>query len=230
MNTVLLSSIMPKASSRRPPTGEPGRPYHSPLRDAQAAQTRQLILDTMIELLAGGQADNFSIRQLASEAGVSERTVYRYFPDRETLLDGLNGYLTSAMGTAVQEAELADLDQLVDFLPTVFESFDAMPEVTKAGILINPDPARVVPTQRRRTERMIDLARRTFPDLDDADVVRLGQLVRTVTSTYNWLRMREEFGLSGAESADLLGWALQCALDEVRRTGRVGSNRDDVRP
>jgi len=39
--------------------------------------------------------------------------------------------------------------------------------------------------------------------------------------------MREEFGLSGTESADLLGWALQCAVDEVRRTGRVGSIRDD---
>lgn len=198
------------------------RPYHSPLREAQAAQTRDLILETMVGMMAEGRVEGFSVRRLATEAGVSERTVYRYFPDREALLEGLGGYLEDRMGTATSERDLGDLDELIAFIPVVFASFDQLPHVSKASVLLNPDPAKAVGSQRRRSRMMIDLAGATFPDLDEDQAVRLGQLVRTITSTYNWLRMREEFGLAGEESGRLLGWAIHCILAEVRRTGRVG--------
>ncbi len=203
-------------------TSGPERSYRSPLRDAQAAQTRTLILETMTEMLARDGAATLSVRQLATEAGVSERTVYRYFPDRESLLEGLNDYVTMRLGTGRGESELASLDELIEYIPVVFRSFDEMPEVTKAGVLLNPDPATPVGTQRRRSELMIELTRKSLPELSDHDAVRLGQAIRTVSSTYSWLRMREEFGMDGEESGRLLAWILQTAIDEARRTGRLG--------
>lgn len=199
------------------------RPYHSPLREAQAEQTRVHIVATMIDHLAETGGVDFSIRRLADAAGVSERTVYRYFPDREALLDAVSDHFGEIMATGRREEDLADLDELADFIPEVFRAFDEHAAATKASVLVNPDPSRLLPTQRRRTDLMIDICRRTFPDLPDDDQVRLGRLVRTITSTFNWLRMRDEFGMTGGESGELIGWAVRCITDDVRRTGSVAS-------
>ncbi|MGA9276793.1 TetR/AcrR family transcriptional regulator [Ilumatobacter sp.] len=203
------------------------RPYHSPLREAQAGQTRVHIVETMIRLLAETGGVDFAVRKLAEAAGVSERTVYRYFPDREALLDAVNDHFGEVMSTGRREQELADLDELARFVPDVFGDFDQHAAATKAAFLINPDPARILPTQQRRTELMIDVCRRSFPDLPEADQRRLGQLVRTLTSTFSWLRMREEFDMMADESGELIGWVVECVTEEVRRTGRVGRSPDE---
>ena len=66
----------------------PPRPYSSPLRERQAQQTRELILDAVTELLENHRIDEVTTREIAQSAKVSERTVYRHFPDRDALLTG----------------------------------------------------------------------------------------------------------------------------------------------
>ena len=66
------------------------KPYSSALRDRQVAQTRELILDAVTTLLGDRRADEVTTREIAAVAGVSERTVYRHFPDRDALLEGLS--------------------------------------------------------------------------------------------------------------------------------------------
>src|SRR5262245_33084783 len=67
-----------------------GNTYNSTLRERHTAQTRELILDALTELLRDRRADEVTTRLIAAEAGVSERTVYRHFPDRAALLEGLS--------------------------------------------------------------------------------------------------------------------------------------------
>ena len=50
------------------------KPYTSTLRERQVAQTRELILDAVTALLADRRADEVTTRDIAAEAGVSERT------------------------------------------------------------------------------------------------------------------------------------------------------------
>ena len=73
-------------SAPAPPT----RAYSSTLRDRQAAQTRELILDAITQLLGDRRVDEVTTRDIATTADVSERTVYRHFPDRRALLEGLS--------------------------------------------------------------------------------------------------------------------------------------------
>ena len=75
-----------------------GKPYTSTLRQRQAAQTRELILDAVTSLLGDRRADEVTTRDLATAAGVSERTVYRHFPDRDALLEGLSQRLPQLDG------------------------------------------------------------------------------------------------------------------------------------
>ena len=62
-----------------------------PCRERQTAQTRELVLDAVTELIGDRRVDEVTTREIAATAGVSERTVYRHFPDREALLEGLSG-------------------------------------------------------------------------------------------------------------------------------------------
>jgi AcrR family transcriptional regulator len=52
------------------------------------ARTRQLLLDTALEVIAE-QGEGFSVADLAVRAGVSHGTFYNYFADREELVEAL---------------------------------------------------------------------------------------------------------------------------------------------
>ncbi|RAK59241.1 glycosyltransferase family 1 protein [Phenylobacterium hankyongense] len=56
------------------------------VRDKQREETREQILRAVARQLDNGQMDDLSFAEVAKDAGVGERTVYRYFPTKEALL------------------------------------------------------------------------------------------------------------------------------------------------
>src|SRR3954464_13531194 len=56
------------------------------LRDRQRAETREEILKAVGRQLEHGALEDLSFADIAKDAGVGERTVYRYFPTKEALL------------------------------------------------------------------------------------------------------------------------------------------------
>ena len=69
--------------------------YHSPLRRAQAAATRERILAACASLMEAGADLTYSA--IARTAGVQERTVYRHFPAKADLEAGLDAELPAAI-------------------------------------------------------------------------------------------------------------------------------------
>ncbi|MGH3667927.1 MAG: TetR/AcrR family transcriptional regulator, partial [Acidimicrobiia bacterium] len=56
-----------------------------------AEATREVILDAAAELLRARAGADFSIQEVADRAGVTHRTVYRYFPGRHILMSEAAG-------------------------------------------------------------------------------------------------------------------------------------------
>src|SRR5690348_13258876 len=56
------------------------------LRERQASLARTAIFEALVAHLEAGDADDVAMDDLAREAGVSRRTLYRYFPTRADLL------------------------------------------------------------------------------------------------------------------------------------------------
>jgi AcrR family transcriptional regulator len=67
------------------------RPYHSPLREEAARQTRARLRDTAHTLFVEQGYVSTTMKRIASEAGVAERTLYLAFPTKAALLHELIG-------------------------------------------------------------------------------------------------------------------------------------------
>ena len=195
---------------------ESARPYHSPLRQEQARKTRDLILDALIELLADRRADDITTREIAERAGVSQPTVYRHFPDRTALLDGI----TARGAELVSESEggfaVESIDEIGPRIEWLFAVSDRFAVEMRAEALLNADPRRFAADTRRHSEELLAVVAATFPALGQRQHVQLTGILRCLGSSQSWLRMREEFGVPGVEAGPLLHWAVDTLIEAVR--------------
>ena len=196
------------------PTRSTSRPYTSTLRDRQMAQTRELILDAVTTLLGDRRADEVTTRDIAAAAGVSERTVYRHFPDRDALLEGLSGRLPLDGG-----APSFGVGRLDDIVPTsrrLMELLDEHYVAARAEAVFNADPRRFAANTQGNTRELREALAAALPELSARESLRIAAVIRCLVSTQAWLRMREEFGVPGTESGPVVAWVLDLIIRELR--------------
>jgi AcrR family transcriptional regulator len=191
------------------------RPYRSSLRERQVAQTRDLILDALTELLDDRRVDEVTTRDIAARAGVSERTVYRHFPDRDALLDGMT---RRVLGLAEHRPSFdhRGLDGLPALARRMMERFDEHAIAIRAEALLNADPRRFSSDTRASTSVLVDMVAAELPDLDQRDALRIAAVLRCLCSAQAWLRMREELGVPGTESGPVVAWVVELVVRELR--------------
>lgn len=192
------------------------RPYRSPVREEQARQTREDILDALTDLLAERRADDITTREIAGRAGVSAPTVYRYFPDRTALLDGL-AERVDRLAVATQGGyAVSGVDELGPRVEWLFAAADDHEEEMRAEALLNADPRRFASGTQRHSTQMLAVVRDGLPELSERQAVQLTGVLRCLGSAQAWLRMREEFGVSGAEAGPVMRWAVDTLLAAAR--------------
>ncbi len=196
------------------PTQSNSKPYTSTLRDRQVAQTREFILDALTTLLADRRADEVTTRDIAAVAGVSERTVYRHFPDRNALLDGLSRRLPPLADTPSFDA--GGLDELAPTCRRLMELLDEHYVTARAEAVFNADPRRFAANTQDNTREMRELFAKGLPELTDREQLRIAAVIRCLVSTQAWLRMREEFGVPGTESGPVVAWVIDTIISELR--------------
>jgi AcrR family transcriptional regulator len=190
------------------------RRYTSTLRDRQVAQTRDLILDAVTTLLGDRRADEMTTRDIAAVAGVSERTVYRHFPDRAALLEGLTRRLPPLDDRP--SFDTAGLDALAPSGRRLMELLEAHYVAARAEAVLNADPRRFAADTQTNTRHLRELLGRELPELGEREQRRLAAVFRCLVSTQAWLRMREEFGVPGTESGPMVEWVITTIIRELR--------------
>jgi AcrR family transcriptional regulator len=193
------------------------------LRERQTAQTRELVLDAVTELIGDRRVDEVTTREIAATAGVSERTVYRHFPDREAMLEGLSGRMRDLAG--VNPA--AGFQSIDDLAPTAIRLMAALDEnyaTARAEAVFNADPRRFAAETQANTRQLRELVSRGLPDLDEREQLHIAAVIRCLISSQAWLRMREEFGIPGNESGPVLAWVIDIIVRDLRAGNGPGSS------
>lgn len=176
--------------------------------------TRAKIGDALVGLLADDERVNHDA--VAARAGLSRRTVYRYYPDQDSLLRALRERVTNLAGPNVRYP--ASEAELLSTLPAVYEGFDRIAAVATV----------IRSTPQGRAARLADRdARVAAYEAATADAVaalperdrKLATAMLQFLHTSAWLEMRDQWGLDGTEIARTCGWAMRALLDDLRARG-----------
>ena len=159
------------------PKRSTGKPYTSVFRDRQVAQTREFILDAVTTLLGDRRADEVTTRDIAGAAGVSERTVYRHFPDRDALLEGLSQRLPHLDGFKPSFGA-GGLDDLAPTSRRLMELLDEHYVTARAEAVFNADPRRFAADTRDNTREMRELLANELPELAEREQLRIAAVIR----------------------------------------------------
>ena len=190
------------------------RAYSSPLRAEQAAATHDRIVDATVALLQGGDPA-FGMRDVADQAEVSVRTVYRAFPTRQDLLAGMltaikerfeasagtpprtSGELRRAIGPAVRA---------VYELEPLYRALFATPEGRESH-------------RRSAGERRAHVEA-AFADetagLTQQQTQQFAALMHLVTSSTGVFFLKDYAGLGRDAAAEAVSWAVVALTAAVR--------------
>ena len=207
--------MTPVGSMNEAPKRSTSKPYTSILRERQVAQTRELILDAVTALLGDRRVDEVTTREIAAAAGVSERTVYRHFPDRDAVLEGLSQRMTRTDGVKPAFG-VGSLDDIAPLSRRLMELLDEHYVTARAEAVFNADPRRFAGDTQTNTRELRELLARELPELGEREQLRIAAVIRCLLSTQAWLRMREEFGVPGTESGPVVGWVVDTIIRELR--------------
>jgi AcrR family transcriptional regulator len=191
------------------------RTYDSPLRRENAQRTRKRILDAA--LLVISEDGDFVVAQVAKRAGVSVRTVYHHFPDRETMLDAVGEWLAEELGYPKMEWP-ADLTSFADLTETMAEQISA--DLDKMNVFFST-PVGQTARRQARARRLEHLRRLAHAELAEAapQVAEwVAVIIHQLASSRTWLAMTDEAGLDPSEAAKAVGWSIKTLIEGVKGT------------
>lgn len=202
------------------------RSYKSPLRQKQAEATRELILQSMADLMEEHGPDAISNRQIAERAGLTEITIYRHFSSREVLLSALWNRRNANEGVA--GGFPAALAEITERLPLLYASFDQTPAHIQAT-LTTPE-GRVLRASRDEDRRAAFLqAVDELPGLNEDEKRAAAGILQLLYSGYAWLSMREQWGMGGQEAAEAAAWAARTLIADLKNPNRVPTSARPAR-
>jgi AcrR family transcriptional regulator len=143
--------------------------------DADDNSSRQRILAATAEVLGRNGMSKLSLSEVATQAGVSRPTLYRYFADKKELLDGFVVWERQYYERAVSEATAGlpaceRLDAALRVIVSYQHSYPGLRMIDIEPAQVIRRLARVIPLMRGRLER---LAAGPDPALAVATAVRV---------------------------------------------------------
>lgn len=188
------------------------------LRDRHKAQTRDAIVAAMMEALAVGRLEDATHDALARRVGVARQTVYRHFPDRESLMRALWERVNrevSAHGLPSDEASLAD------GLAPLFANFDRVADLITVAQSTPQGRAMRMSVKDRRARAFRDAAAEATRGLSAQEATQATAVLQLLHGGQAWIEMRQQWGLTGEQAASACAWAVRTLLADLHaRSGR----------
>jgi AcrR family transcriptional regulator len=202
-------------------------PTDAPLRDDLAAAARDRILAAVGRLFERAPERDMTMDEVAAEAGVGRRTVFRHFATKDALLEAFWTRMNASLGMRVWPETEADLTALP---PALFARLDAVEAVVRAA---HASPAgrrmRLAANPERRAAFETSLAAATA-GLDPAAARRVHAVAQLLFSATAWQTMREVWGLSGPEAGEAAAWGLRAIVAAARAEPRDPPRPEETPP
>lgn len=179
--------------------------------------TREAILQATADQIAERGLIDFSIPDIAKRAGVSHRTVYNYFADRQELLEAFMRWLDDKFAAMGGYNAVSELDDLVDAVRVNYRLFGKMGDLYVALAQVDSSSSTAFDKDRqRRTDMFVSIARAELTHLPGERIAAMANLFRTIGSSKFWYSLTVERGLTSEDAGDIAAWALENLIAAAR--------------
>ena len=190
---------------------EARRRYDSPLRRQRAAETRDRILAAGSELLHGYPIWSWgalTVRAVAAQAGVNERTVYRYFANERELRDAVLHRMSDEAGVDI---EGLSLESIPDLAVRILEYASSFPVAART----QRDGAVVAANARQRAALVAALGPWT-EDWTDVDRGTAAAVLDVLLAPVSYERLVTDWELGPKEAIRGITWVVDLIAAAVR--------------
>jgi len=197
------------------------------LRERQAAVIREAILDALADRLDSDDPDDIAMPQVAEQAGISLRTLYRYFPTREAMFDAVGDHVVGRLGLP-RQIEGAD-----DIVPVFLESARRgaqSPRLVRAMLWTRLGRRARSSHRRRRVDAITAALTEVTSHLPSAEARRREGAIVYLASLPAWITVSEECGLSAEDARLGIAWALDTLVAGLRRENQAASAAETETP
>jgi AcrR family transcriptional regulator len=168
--------------------------------------TRRAIVEAAAELFLDRRRDGFSVQDVADRAGLTHRTVYRYFPTRQELIGAAAQHL--APGFAEESfGEVSTVEEWIDGVEAHLAHTEVNFEVVRsvlAAVLASDALALSREDLQYRDAHRWKVFRRQFPHLSEDDARRTFASLRHLTSSTSYVFYRLRFGMSPPDATEAI--------------------------
>lgn len=183
------------------------------LRERQAEQARTAMLEASIAQLESKAADEVSMAEIARAAGVSLRTLYRYFPDRASLLRAAGEHLYASLGVPF---EISGPETISASLLDAAKRLSTRPELTRALVRTPAGRATRTPVRGRRVQA-IRTALEPVTESLDADTARWATaVIEHLCSAASWVFIADDQGLDDVDAQRAVAWAIDVLVSSLQ--------------
>ena len=199
----------------------------TPLRQRQAEELRKTVLETVLAELESRAVEDLSMADVARLSGISLRTLYRYFPDRTSLLQAAGEYWYGSLGIRV---DIAAPEDIAASFQEASRRLGSRPKLVRT--LIRTEAGRVARSAVR--PQRVDAIRAALAPLtaglDSVTARKASALITYLCSVKSWVSIADESDLSDAEAQAAVAWAIDALIDVLRQKAQSGPRRAGKNP
>lgn len=184
---------------------------------------RVAVLEAAVTALATTAVEDIVMGDVAAAAGVSLRTLYRYFPDRASLLHAAGEHLYGTLGVPHEIAGPHDVS--ASFLDAA-RRLSSRPALTRALIQTTAGRAARSATRPQRVQAISNALAPLTENLDPDTARRATAVITHLCSAASWVSICDESGLHDTDAQQAVAWAIDTLIaaletDRPRRTRRA---------
>jgi len=194
----------------------------SSLRDRQAAVIREAILDALAARLDHDNPDDVAMPQVAADAGISLRTLYRYFPTREAMFDAVGDHVVARLGLPREIGSPDDIAQV--FLESARRGAQS-PQLVRAMLWTRLGRRARSPHRRRRVAAITAALAGVTSHLPAAEARRRAGAIVYLCSLPAWISVSEECELSAEDARRGIAWAIDTLVGALRQENQQQENQ-----
>ncbi len=182
--------------------------------------THRLILEAAVGMLGRGRVADLTVRAVAKWAEVSERTVFRYFPSRDVLLDAVADAVREKLALPPDPGSIAELLAAPRVLYEAFEPHASLIDSALHSEIF----LRMRDTQaKKRWQTIRALVEDYAPRSADRDLKLAAANIRFYLAASSWYYFRFNFGFTLDETVACAEAAIRQALAALSTGSEPGT-------